>query len=155
MNKPIIQVNRIKALKQNAIPLMVLLIIIGFISYLKTLENPSCSDILGINFSYITIIYVTYGLPILGLIVSLSIVKNSYKEIKYGYSPPLDTYVFFRKKKVCTGLKAKLMGYLGISTIALSVLALYIGNYVYTDTFKSIGYSEFVEIIEKESKCNA
>ena len=155
MNKPTIKVNPIKAAKQNVAGILFITAFIGYYINVNFVSNSMCTTILGINSAFLNIILITYIIPAFGLLVALTVANIGYKQIRYGYSPPLGTYTFFREKKAKTGKWVKISGYFLIATPLVFVYLVYLGNYIYTEVFGDFNYNELIKIIEQKCKNNA
>jgi len=148
MIEPVIKVDRKKAFIRWLPVWMVLLVLMLFTLYTKSLDNPQCESLIGFNVLFLNMVLISYALPGLLLIASLVIAIIGYKELRYGYSPPLDSVAFIREKIAKTGIWVKVKGVLGLLLPVFCIYVIYLGHMTYIEVTKGMTYSEVIQKIE-------
>jgi len=153
MEQETIQVNFLKATKQNIFTLLFFAIGISYFAFVNFYTDITCSYILGINVAYLTMLFFTLVAPCMFLFLSIIESRKGYKIIKYGYNPPLGTYNYFKEGISKNGKGAKIQGYISFVVVPVfSIIFLVIGIYIYYYFFGSVTYSEIIS--EFEVVCN-
>ncbi len=156
MDKVIIKVDRIKAIKQNFYVLLFYMVFFVFALSVNLIENARCNNLFGINAAYLSGILFTLVVPIFFSFASISIAKQGYAEIKCGYSPAIGTYNFIKEQEAKSGVWVKVRGYFSLIGVPIiSIILLSAGVYSYNELYGGLGYSELVTEIEVACNKNA
>lgn len=146
----IIKGNRRRALKKSAPYIFIGIVLAGYSLWIKDTSHPECVRLMGINASYISLLFVCYGLPIGFLLVSLAYLGTGIKTVKTGRFPPLDAVVFndtISRK----GLSSIFRGILLLALPVFTLFLVYLGNSAYSEIAK--GRSMYEITYNLESKC--
>jgi hypothetical protein len=146
-----IKVDRKKAAKRWAPFWSVCLTLLAFTMYTDSLgDDVACRHLFGFNVTYLNIVLVSYILPFLLFIASLIVARIGYKELKYGFSPPLDSVALVREKEVKTGKWVRIKGGVCVLIPLYCIYVMYLGSTIYSEMAKGLSYQEMVYEIEKE-----
>lgn len=129
---------------------LVFMILAGFWLYTKNLDKPNCEHLIGINISYLYLLLICYVIPVLMFIASLFGARIGYKEMRYGYSPPLDSVVFIREIEAKTGKWVRFKGAIYTLLPVFCIYLIYLGNTVYFEMTTDLPYSQYIERIESD-----
>ena len=146
----IIKGNKRRAVIKGAPYILIGIALVGYSLWSKNASHPECIRLMGINASYISLLLVCYGLPIVFLLISLAYLGTGIRTVKTGRFPPLDAVVF----NDTISKKGTLSIFRGITLIALPVFTLfvlYLGNSAYTELAKGRSMHEITENLE--AKC--
>jgi vacuolar-type H+-ATPase subunit I/STV1 len=150
MVESIIKVDRKKAFIRWLPVWAVLLILLAFTLYTKSLDDPTCGSLVGFNVLFLNMVLISYVLPGFFFMASLVIAVVGYKELRYGYSPPLDSVAFIREKSAKTGTWVKAKGVFGLLLPIFCMYVIYFGNRAYIEVTKGATYPEVIQTIESE-----
>jgi len=140
--------------------LLIPLVLLGI--YLPRLLQLDCDFFFGAPLSYLSIIFLCYGLPLLMAVMivfsniprGLCIIRCGYPS-PCGYRPPLDTVFFVRSyARKIKARKNKAWGYIGVCFwIAVAGAAIAAGHYLYQQLTGNLDYDAFISRITQ--KCSA
>jgi len=123
-----------------------------FVLWLKTLSYPECASLFGFNAAYLSLLLVSYGLPVGLFILSLSFFPTGIRTVTTGYYPPLDTAILsdtIAKKGPISMIR-------GVVLLLLPLLMLFLvstGNDLYTTMASGKNMQQITE--KMESKCSS
>jgi hypothetical protein len=121
-----------------------------FVLWLKTVSHPECARLLEFNAAYLSLLLVSYGVPVGLFIVSLTFIPTGIETVRTGYYPPLDATVF--SDTIATkGVPSMIRGVMLLAFPILMLIFVSVGNDLYTSMVSGKNMQQITE--KMESKC--